>query len=249
MVWKAMALAEKDLLILEVRDESRREVSFSAYQYKKQMFLWKDLILEEPWWISLAGGTNEVVFFQIYDDSQTPEHKSLLALNSETGQVCWKRNGFSINQVQNGRIEGVLRDGGLNPVSLDPSSGVVQENEPEIELGSDKISGPVQPFQYLEGNSYFETIKQYLRKTHQVTAVMGAEYTETEGLILISYNVMEETGLANYLLVMREDGEPLMHERLGGHLRGLGVETFFILSGYLFFVKNKREFLSYKLIQ
>lgn len=249
MVWKIMALGEKGLLIFEIRDENTREVSFSAFQYQKQAFLWQNLVLEEPWWVSLAGSTREVLLFQVYDDSQNPEHKSLLAVSAETGQLLWKKTGFSVNLVENGRISGFLREDALKSVSMDPLTGALLESEPENVLQRNKISDAVYPFQYLEGNSYFETIKQYLRKTLNVTAVMGAEYIETDGLIVISYYLMEDAGLANYLLAIREDGEILVHERLGGHLRGLGVETFFILSGYLFFVKNNREFSSYKLIQ
>lgn len=247
VIWNIMDMPGKELLILEIRDERSRTVTFSAFQYQKQYFLWQDLALEEPWWISLSGSSGGMLLFQIYDDMQNPEHKTLLAVHAETRQVSWKRKDFSVQNIQEGRIQGIQRGSEPRQLSLDPLTGAVLEHKAEIELVPDKISAPARPFQYMDGNAYFETIKKFLQQTRNLTPVMGAEYLETEELILVSYYILEGTGLANYLLVMHENGELLLTEKLGGQLKGLGVETFFILSGYLFFVRNKHEFLSYQI--
>lgn len=215
-VWNVTEMAQKGLLILEIRDESKREASFSAFQFKKRSFLWENLMVEEPWWVSVAGSSGSELIFQVYDDMQNPEHKTFLALNSETKEVVWKKKEVSFEKL-------------------------------EIESDAGKISRASHPFQYLEGNAYFETIKKFLQKTCGKTIVMGAEYLEADGIVCISYYVMEPSGLANYLLVVSENGDVLLKEELGRHLKGLGVETFFILQGYLFFVRNKREFISYQI--
>ena len=73
------------------------------------------------------------------------------------------------------------------------------------------------------------------------------EYLEHEHLIFVSYQVMHES-LANFLVAFSEQGELLFQEKLGDHLKGLGLDTFFILSGFLFFVRNKSELISYRII-
>jgi peptidoglycan/LPS O-acetylase OafA/YrhL len=50
------------------------------------------------------------------------------------------------------------------------------------------------------------------------------------------------------LLVVDESGNMLLQEKLDEQLKGLGVDTFFVLSGCLFFVRNKRHLLSYKIL-
>jgi hypothetical protein len=76
--------------------------------------------------------------------------------------------------------------------------------------------------------------------------VGGIEYREWDGLVFISYYVQEQ-GLANYLMVVREDGKLVLSEKLDDSLKGLGADTFFILQGCLFYIRNKRELISYQL--
>jgi len=40
----------------------------------------------------------------------------------------------------------------------------------------------------------------------------------------------------------------LLKEKLDEHLKGIGLDTFFVLSGYVFFVKNKVELVCYKIL-
>ncbi len=60
----------------------------------------------------------------------------------------------------------------------------------------------------------------------------------------MSYYVTE-SGLSNYLVVMDGEGEVLLHEKLAEQLKGIGMETFFVLAGCVFFVKNREDLVSY----
>ena len=80
-----------------------------------------------------------------------------------------------------------------------------------------------------------------------ILAVAAIEYLEYEDLIIVSVFVTE-TGLANYLYGLNASGEILLKEKLGEDLKGVGLDTFFIFSGHLIFVKNKNELTSYKIV-
>jgi hypothetical protein len=103
------------------------------------------------------------------------------------------------------------------------------------------------PLQYYPETAHFETVKSYMEAKLKISAQSVIEYLESNALIFISYYVVEPD-LANYLIVMHHDGKVILHERIGERLKGIGVDTFFILSGYLIFVKNKRELISYRLV-
>ena len=122
--------------------------------------------------------------------------------------------------------------------------------EPLLKLDNVKneISDPIRPFQYQEGTTYYETVNKFIMEHHAHHTEGTIEYKEHEGLIFISYYRRENNGLVNYLLVFTESGERLLHEKIDEQLKGLGVDTFFILSGCLVFVRNKRELLSYQII-
>ena len=90
-------------------------------------------------------------------------------------------------------------------------------------------------------------MKTFLGQKLNLTPVVALEYLELDTFIFVSYYVAEGD-LVNYLLVLSADGKVLLHEKLDEHLKGIGLDTFFILSGCVIFVRNKRELVSYSLI-
>ena len=73
------------------------------------------------------------------------------------------------------------------------------------------------------------------------------EYLEYNSMVFISCYI-DRDGLANFLFVLRSDGTVLLEEKLDDQLKGIGLDTFFIFSGYLIFVKNKTRLVSYKVV-
>lgn len=104
----------------------------------------------------------------------------------------------------------------------------------------------VHPFQYLQGEPDFETVKKFIQTKRKAMPRLGAEYLEWEGFIFISYYVGD--ALTNYLAIFDEVGDCVYEEKIGTNLKGIGVNTFFIASGYLFFVKNKIELVTFRIV-
>lgn len=250
VIWNTVAVQGSDILVLEVRDDARRQVSFSALNYRDKRFLWKDRTFEERWWAGLLAGQGSSLLLQQYDATGKLDGKTLLVYDLETLTLRWKREGFSYHTTGAHYVSGfIAAQQQPEPILLDLATGHELEGDgTEFEWEGDKIFEPLRPFQYQEGTPYFDTTSKFLEEHLQLTTVGCVEYQEYEGLIFISYYLRESTGLANYLLVLREDGVTLLHEKLDEQLKGLGVDTFFILSGCLFFVQNKRELLSYQIV-
>lgn len=247
VIWNMLAAPDKSLLLFEVRDELKRQVSFSAYQYSERTFLWKDQKVDEPWWVSLLAVSDSIVLLQRYDNADNPDRKTIMALNIETRRIEWKREDFRINDVRNGRITGFAGTDEPVEVELELTTGEVRPSS-SAGVNPDENGDFLRPFQYLEGTPYFETVKEFLQSRQDVLPVAAAEYLEYNKMIFISYNIREDEGLANYLLVLSERGEILMNEKLGERLKGLGRDTFFVLSGCLFYVRNRNELLSYQIV-
>jgi hypothetical protein len=161
-----------------------------------------------------------------------------------TLQERWRKENFSFQSLQKGKVKGLL----INPEPVtavfDAHSGEAVVDEINDKEGNE-IFDLVRPFQYLEGTPYFKTVSDFVSEQFEETIIGAAEYVEIDGLIFISYYIKKEDGLANYLLVITSDGAVLQHEKLGERLKGLGVDTFFLLAGCLFYIRNKNELLSY----
>lgn len=244
-VWSTLALPERDLIFLEVRHPERKEVTFSALQYLSNTFLWRDVRLEEPWWISLSAVSKEILLFTIYSDTSNPDKKGILGYRVEGPALVWWNNDFSITSVSGDKVLGVATRLGAKQVVLDLHTGQELPEQAFSNAGQDP--SVVKPLQYVEGTPYFETVKTFLAQRLNLLPVAAFEYLEHDALIFISYYVQEE-GLANYLLVLSAEGEVLLKEKIGDQLKGIGLGTFFVLAGCVFFVKNKVELVSYRIV-
>jgi len=106
----------------------------------------------------------------------------------------------------------------------------------------------IQPFQYLAGEYDFETVKQFLEGRTQKHPLLGAEYLEHARFIFISFYFGNPGAYSNELACFTKAGNLLWQEEIGTNLKGIGVNTFFVVSDYLFFVKNKSELVTFRIV-
>jgi hypothetical protein len=238
-----VAAPESDLLFIEVRDGINFQVEFSALNVIANEFLWKDWRMKESWWIGLVDANKHTLLLQSFINKGNPDHKNLIACDILEQRVRWEVNEFSFFDWDEKVIRGYRTKEDVIPAQINIEKGILVDGWENM---ADKpLNRPVKPVQYLEGTSHFETVKKFVRQHIMKEISMGVEYLEWNNLIVMSVYVQENEGLANYLLVFTLEGEIELSEKLGEKLQGLGVDTFFILSGCLFFVKNRSELVAY----
>ena len=231
-------------LILEVRDSHRKKVTFSALESQTGKFIWRDKRFDEDWWINLGAVSNNVIVFTVYLETNNPDKKGVFAFHILEDRMLWWHNDFSLVSVSNGVVEGNSSKYGFRNVTLDIMTGQeVSEKGIERQINSDVI----RPHQYLAEHGYFNTVKIFLEQKFNLFPVKALEYLEHDSLIFVSFYV-QEIELANYLIMISADGNLLVKEKLDEQLKGIGLDTFFILSGCVFFVKNRAELVSYKIV-
>jgi hypothetical protein len=245
VVWNTVVLPDENVLLLEVRDHARKQVTFSALHYDDDRFLWHSKVLEEPWWVALADASGGIVLITLYIDTNNPDRKGMLAYTLADLQLLWWHNDFTLARRQGDCLYGFSSGVGSKPLVLALHSG--KEIPAPTTLGplaaapEEKV---LRPQQYGDGTEYFRTVAKFLREKLNLSVVLSLEYVEYSGKIFIAYYAQEQS-LVSHLTVWTDTGELLLQEKTGEHLKGIGQDTFFILSGCLFFVKNKHELISY----
>ncbi len=243
-IWNIKVCDQNSVMVLEVRNHERREVRFSALNYLTNAFLWRDKVLDDPWWINLAGVSGRIVLFTYYSDSNNPDKKATIAYHLTDAQMAWWNNDFSIHTISREFVAGYAEKFGKRELVLNIQTGHVVENvEPDLN-NSDSV---VRPHHYPADHPYFATVKRFLNQKFNLLPTAALEYLEHDSLIFISC-YLHEKELANYLYIISPDGDLLLQEKLAEHLKGIGLDTFFILSGCVFFVRNKGELVSYKIL-
>lgn len=236
--------ATLNTLVVEVRDSSKQEVRFSALDYRMHQFFWKDKLMEERWWINLCAVSGEIILFTLYTDTHNPDKKAVIACSLRDGEVIWWHNDFSVTSISSETVVGFSEKFGRRELVLNLSTG--KSVEMEVDAG-EIVDVVIRPQQYAQGHSYFETVKTFFNQKFNLSPTVALEYLEYDSLIFISC-YFQENELANYLFIISADGNLLLKEKLDVHLKGIGLDTFFVLDGYVFFVKNKMELVSYKIV-
>jgi len=244
-LWNTLVVPEDNVLVLEIRDHQNKQVTFSVLHYVDKTFLWNEVKLDEPWWVGLAAAAKGMILFTLYLETANPDKKGILAYSLADRKLCWWNNDFSLTSVSVHAVAGLSSRYGIKPVALDLKTGV--ELPTSTQQQTPQSSGVQKPVQYTEGTANFDTVRTFLGQKLNLIPVSALEYLEANGFIFVSYYV-SEIDLVNYLLVLSMDGNVVLHEKLDEHLKGIGLDTFFILSGFLIFVKNKRELVSYQML-
>jgi len=244
IVWQTVVSRGTNLLLIEIRNSQRKQVSFSALDSATGHFVWRDIVFDEPWWISLGAATGEIVLFTIYLETTNPDKKAIFAYHIFDRKIVWWNNDFSLVSVSARTVQGLSSKFGSRFVVLDLFTG---KEAPGDEDSGETPDGVVRPQQYLADNEYFASVKRFLERKFNLLPVTALEYLEHDSTIFVSFYIQEDESV-NYLLVVSTEGEVLLHEKLDEHLKGIGLDTFFVFSGSVFFVKNKAELVSYRIV-
>ena len=244
VVWATKISKENEIIVLEIRNSERKEVRFAALDLTSQKFLWKDKLMDEPWWINLSTVSDKIVLFTLYTDTHNPDKKAAIACNLIDGEVVWWQNDFSITAVADNSVLGFSDKYGRREVVLDLNTGKTLQS-PHIYAEIPERS--LRPQQFFEGHSYFDSVKIFFSQKFNLSPITALEYLEFDSLIFVSC-YLRENDLTNYLFIISADGNLLLKEKLDERLKGIGLDTFFILSGCVFFVRNKGELVSYKIL-
>jgi hypothetical protein len=244
VIWNLLATDE--ILVIEVRDPVLKQVTFSAFRINTNAFLWKNQLLEEPWWINASAIAGDKLIFTVYLDTNNPDKKGVVVFSLSDLKMQWWNNDFSLSETGVDYVKGFTSRLGLKEVALDLGSGDVKDF---ISTTSAKQSSSLQkPVQYTDGMDYFDTVKRFLADRLNFSPVSSLEYLEHGGRIIISCYTGEDDGLANYLFVLSAEGKVLLKEKLDSGVKGIGMDTFFILNGCVIFVRKRVELVSYKLL-
>jgi hypothetical protein len=243
-VWNL--LANKDILLIEVRTKEPQRVTFSALDLHNDVFLWRDKVLEETWWVNASAICSGIVLFTIYMDTNNPDKKGILAYSIHDLQLKWWKNDFSISELGENSVKGFASKFGLKEVIFDVHSG--EPMDAESFVAKAPASSLQKPVQYSAGQDHFTTVQTFLADRLNFPAVSSLEYLECGKCVIISCYSVEDGGLANYLFVLSVEGNVLLKEKLDGSLKGIGLDTFFILDGCVIFVRNRTELISYNII-
>jgi hypothetical protein len=201
-------------------------------------------------WSVLPAGADCVVM----EERNEHTRKVSIVCVKATGILLWRNTNLpdswwiNLSAVTSTQVLLRLFENTTNPdvvkvVALDKETG--QQIEP---LETEDTIAPLRPFVYVQGEPDFETVQKFIRQQMGQEIFLGTEYLETKKLILISYYKGEPADFTNVLACFSREGSLYWSAEIGTNLKGMGIGTFFIATNTLFFVKNKTELVTFRIV-
>ena len=229
-----------DYCVLEIREETTRQVSFSCINLSKGNILWKNLRPEKSWWLSLVGIFDEFLFVHKYSSNQKPEPEGILVLAIESGEKImmledwiffkYRESILTVYQLQNNQ----------------PIYKSITLKKVDDDSNSLNTSYCHEVIHYTETSAHFPTIFKFLYRLLNIHAVKAVDYLEISNKIIISYYIYSDKSFQNYLLVTNRTREILLNDLIA-ETEGIGIDTFTVKSDTLLYVKNQTQFVGYRL--
>ncbi|WP_439882206.1 DUF4905 domain-containing protein [Pontibacter sp. MBLB2868] len=257
-MWRIRIDTADEFLALEVRDADLLIATF--YTLNTNSFALSKLSVQpsKGWWMGLEDAQFGMVFLHGYGDRKIGQHKGITALAAVGGEVQWEQPEYT--------FYGILQDGILaypaeKPEGefkvLQPKTGQflntgIQQQEASYQRETysyDRYAACIYPAVYLEGEEYFEQVRDFLNAQHSIIPVRAIEYAETPfGFVLSYYENNESAGLTNFVAAFTLDGDLQLKAKLGSGLSGIGSDTFFIFNLNLYFLQDKHILKVYRLL-
>ncbi|HZV12613.1 MAG TPA: DUF4905 domain-containing protein [Candidatus Kapabacteria bacterium] len=194
-VWKLVC--SKNLLVGDMRDTEHKTSSFFALDFQTGETLWKNISLNEAWWIGIQSVMNDTIFLHGFEKPDMPIPKGIYALDLTTGSMLWQNNDMTFLFSYNNKLY-VQRAGfrEKNFYELDPRAGEILYDYGTNEEGIAQLKDLAASEENWEGYMFSEQIGSYSPKVQETLAKHfdgarvrgGIDVVETNGVVIMSYH-------------------------------------------------------------
>jgi len=251
-IWRIIP-TQTDKLIIEERDTERREVFFNCIKIDSGKKIFKNLQLDEKYWIGIEAVYNDVIFFHEFLKPDMPGHKGIISFDINSQKILWRNDDYIFLFVYDDKIFCYqLKFEGRNFYTLNFKTGELidemgEDADPINELREKNISdsmteGCLFPEPFISSSVEDDRIKNLLRNYKEERVIIGnIEYICLKNLILFNFHEVAENGmLRNFFKAIDIDsGNIIFEEVLNAETKAFVPDSFFLKGNFVFLLKNK----------
>ncbi|MCE6991619.1 DUF4905 domain-containing protein [Dyadobacter sp. CY323] len=246
-IWRILPDSDggNNLWVIELRDATEKKVSFAVIDIAKEELVWEGAPDGTDWWSSLTAFSNQLIYLHNYRFPEIPEPTDLIAFSGRSGDMLWELpNHVLVSVLDNETIEIAQKQGDrfikkfVNAATgeLLPAFEKPAADTNEILL--------VEPVRYRKGNDYFEKLQAFIKERTNGHIASGIDYLERRPYVIFSYYIYEQDKTVQYLLIVTDQNQLVLHEKLSDERDGMGRSTMILKASTLVYLKNNNEFSS-----
>jgi len=232
-IWRFEIDSQNDIVLIELRDQSEKKVSFASISLKNGHIYFDGLETEERWLTGIEAAYDGVLLLHTYQSESGPTHKGLIALDALTGKTIWSNFNLSFDHLS---INGpVVYDGRFQPRKLilaDIKTGATtRKHEPSIDLELSK------ELQFPEAMADEFALSIHLEVKPLENSV---HYLEHYNLRIVSLHAITAGVPQQHLYVTNNTGI-VFEDLLNTGIQKLQPESFLLYKNYLIYLKNQSQ--------
>ncbi|WP_188933653.1 DUF4905 domain-containing protein [Dyadobacter endophyticus] len=246
-IWRVMPDARpgSTLWAIELRDTERREVSFAVIDTDSLAVKWHRQVEATDWWTSLTAFSDQHIYLHNYRYPEVPEPTDLLAVKADAGLLSWVlSNHLLVKNAGEGLLEVAIKRGdSFRHMHCNAATGELLPWNEALPERDDKVI-LMEPVRYMEENMYFERLAQFISDATGGHIPVAIDYLEKRPYIIFSYYIYEQDKTVQYLLIVTDQKQQVLHEKLSEEREGTGRSTMMLKASTLVYLKNSNEFSS-----
>ncbi|MCF2492243.1 DUF4905 domain-containing protein [Dyadobacter chenhuakuii] len=246
-IWRILPNADpdSDLWVVELRDTTLKKVSFCVIDTAQMTQLWHHSPDEADWWSSLTAFSQNSIFLHNYRYPDIPEPTDLLAFSATDGHFRWALPGhLMVRQLDSRHIEVATKSGEQFihkecNVETAATASLKENYGPQME----KVILQ-EPVRYRKDSVYFQKLASFIREITNGHEAVTIDYLEKRPYIMFSYYIYDRDKSVQYLLIVTDQRQLVLHEQLSEEREGMGRSTMMLKASTLVYLKNNNEFSS-----
>lgn len=245
-IWRVLpdAINDANRWAVELRGGEEKTVSFAILDGDSGRLLWEASPFGTDWWSSMTAFSANHLFLHNYRYPEIPEPTDLLMLSGNTGEVQWVLPNHILVETLTAETLRVATKRGdqVRYLECNADTGLCREELSTAKVTASKIILK-EPIRYKEGNKYFEELADFIREYSNGEAPVIIDYIDRKPYLMFSYYIYEHNKIAEYLLVVTENGECVFQDKLSEGRDGMGKSTMLLRGDTLVYLKNNKEFV------
>jgi hypothetical protein len=257
-IWRLL-ISDNDQLIIETRNTELKEVFFHCIDIVKGKKVFKNLQLEEKYWLGIEIAYKGIIFFHSFAKPNMPEHKKIIAYNIEQNKIIWQNDQLAFLSLKDDKIYAFRKKfEGQDVFVIDYLTGNIIE-----ELGNDfkKVNEVLEEVHLNEDFSNYKYPEPLDTNDLEVKSfiddeIEGKDIAENidvlkyENLTAFNYYIKNPNNSFDNMFVIYDikKGKKVYADILNKNLNSFSPDSFFGYKNNILLLKNKNEIISYKLV-
>ena len=246
-IWRILPNEDpaSSLWVVELRDATLKQVSFALIDTAEETLKWQQSAGETDWWSSLTAFSYDTFYLHNYRYPEIPEPTDLLAYAADSGQLLWALPEHLMVKALNSSFIEVAAKMGEQFIykECEVKTGKLSALNESYSSNPEKVILQ-EPVRYRKDSPYFQKLASFIEKLTNGHIPVSIDYLEKRPFIMFSYYIYEQDKSVQYLLIVTDQKQIILHEQLSEEREGMGRSTMLMKGSTLVYLKNNNEFSS-----